>query len=145
MLGQCSTRFRSACKGWSPSRPKELVLSGWHGWPEQEADFVSPSPLPWDGGSPAKVSILLCRPLVVKGFSHDLGLCGKSDLSSITQPLVHEVFTCPVNHLWGLPNYSPWYQAANCQQIATSTTCQVPMCVCVSSLFITEGKKHLTP
>lgn len=43
MLGQCSIRFRSACKGWSPSRPKELVHCGWHGWPEQEDDLVSPS------------------------------------------------------------------------------------------------------
>lgn len=76
LLGQCSPRFRWAGEGRSSSSPKELVGSGWYGWPEKEANFISPSPLPWDGGSPAKVSILLCRTRDVKGFSHDLGLVG---------------------------------------------------------------------
>lgn len=74
LLGQCSPRLRSACEGWSPSSPKGLVGSGWHGQPEQEANSASRSPLLSDGGSPAKVSILLYSTRDVKGFSHDLGL-----------------------------------------------------------------------
>lgn len=38
--------------------------------------FASLSPLPWDEGLSAKVSILLCRTCDVKGFSHDLGSVG---------------------------------------------------------------------